>query len=187
MSQKIIVKIRKNTKGSSVIFEKTCTKCHIVKPMSCFNKSAASADGFYARCRDCVHIDMKQRYVQDPKIKATAKRRNRERYQNDDVYREMVLEHHRTRSRIMLTGCVPELYRQLLKEQKGVCKLCGKVNKDGRELSVDHCHKTGKIRWLLCFRCNLLFGNVQDDPTRLRKAADMLEEFFNSQLEGKNV
>ena len=44
-------------------------------------------------------------------------------------------------------------YANLLKKQKGVCAICGKPPK-GLKLAVDHDHKTGRIRGLLCAYCN---------------------------------
>lgn len=50
-------------------------------------------------------------------------------------------------------GITTEDYNQMLKEQDGKCAVCGKPPKTMR-LAVDHCHKTGKIRGLLCSYCN---------------------------------
>ena len=51
-------------------------------------------------------------------------------------------------------GITPAYYDQLLAFQGGVCGVCGKVQKSGRKLAVDHDHDTGKIRGLLCQACN---------------------------------
>ena len=42
-------------------------------------------------------------------------------------------------------------------------------------LAVDHCHKTGKIRQLLCSNCNPAIGFIKDSPELARKMADYLE------------
>jgi hypothetical protein len=50
-------------------------------------------------------------------------------------------------------GITDDAYEQLLAEQEGGCAICGNPPKT-RRLSVDHNHRTGKVRGLLCFRCN---------------------------------
>lgn len=64
-------------------------------------------------------------------------------------------------------------YNQKLKDQGGVCAICGKP--DRRRLSVDHDHDTGAVRGLLCSRCNSGIGFMDDDLTRLRAAVRYLE------------
>ena len=65
-------------------------------------------------------------------------------------------------------------YEQMLADQNGVCKICGKPDPDFA-LSVDHCHKTGKVRGLLCGSCNFGLGKFYDSPNLLRRAAEYLE------------
>ena len=61
-------------------------------------------------------------------------------------------------------GITTEDYDLLLQEQSGVCKVCNKTCSTGRRLSVDHDHKTGKIRGLLCRNCNVALGYLGDNP-----------------------
>jgi hypothetical protein len=49
-------------------------------------------------------------------------------------------------------------YDRMLNEQGGGCAICGNPPKS-RRLHVDHDHKTGKVRGLLCFRCNRALPN----------------------------
>lgn len=56
--------------------------------------------------------------------------------------------------------------------QSGRCAAC---NHPHARLQVDHCHKTGVVRGLLCGACNSAAGRLRDDPARLRKLADYLE------------
>jgi len=67
-------------------------------------------------------------------------------------------------------------YEAMLKSQGGGCAICGGTDtgKTGF-LSVDHDHKTGNVRALLCQPCNLALGFMQDNPERLRLAADYVE------------
>lgn len=86
-------------------------------------------------------------------------------------------------------GITESDYEALYQKQGGVCAICGKsetvphgkTGKPGR-LSVDHCHKTGQVRGLLCSRHNLMIGLMQDDPETADRAAAYLrslkEELF---------
>ena len=69
-------------------------------------------------------------------------------------------------------GVSLEKYNKLQKEQKGLCKICGKKPK--RKLCLDHCHKTNKIRGLLCHSCNFGLGLFKDKISVLKKAIKYL-------------
>lgn len=70
-------------------------------------------------------------------------------------------------------GITPEEYLDMEEAQGGVCKICGEPP-DKTRLHVDHCHKTGKVRGLLCFKHNLLLGYCDDSVEVLNKAAAYL-------------
>lgn len=63
-------------------------------------------------------------------------------------------------------------YRNILESQDGVCAIC-KTNSDTK-LSVDHDHDTGRVRGLLCRKCNLGIGFLRDSVDFLRNAIDYL-------------
>lgn len=67
-------------------------------------------------------------------------------------------------------GITIEEYEQMLAQQKGRCMICRKKPSDSKKLAVDHCHKTGKVRGLLCHHCNNGLGCFKDD-TELMTAA----------------
>ena len=67
-------------------------------------------------------------------------------------------------------------YESMLIEQNRCCAICHKTEEEeGRGLSVDHNHRTGAIRGLLCGNCNRALGHAQDNPSILRALADYLE------------
>lgn len=69
-----------------------------------------------------------------------------------------------------------EYYKILLK-QNNLCGICGTDGKDfNHRLHVDHCHKTGKFRGILCGNCNSAIGKLQDSPEILLKAIEYLKE-----------
>ncbi len=72
-------------------------------------------------------------------------------------------------------GISLEQYNHLLKVQWNACKICGSTAPSGGVFSVDHCHKTGKVRGLLCHLCNIGLGAFKDSTETLKKAISYLE------------
>jgi Recombination endonuclease VII len=64
----------------------------------------------------------------------------------------------------------PGDYEKVLEFQGGVCFICGLPPKEGKNLHVDHCHKTGLTRGLLCWKDNAAVGKFNDDSTRVHRA-----------------
>lgn len=74
-------------------------------------------------------------------------------------------------------GISLEEYDELLARQDGGCAICGSRDHALEyQLAVDHDHETGRVRGLLCHRCNLGIGQFGDDLDLLRKAIKYLEE-----------
>jgi hypothetical protein len=77
-------------------------------------------------------------------------------------------------------------FKQMLDEQKHLCAICGKpemlTHQSGtpRLLCIDHNHKTGAVRGLLCQRCNSALGFFNDDPNLIRRALAYLEKYGDS-------
>lgn len=67
-------------------------------------------------------------------------------------------------------GISLEDYQSILSVQGGVCAICKKTPSDNISLHVDHDHKTGFIRGLLCYQCNDGLGNFKDNKELLEKA-----------------
>lgn len=78
-------------------------------------------------------------------------------------------------------GISIDQYDVMFKSQNGCCAICGEQEKaidkrtnKPRALAVDHCHKTGKIRQLLCNRCNHVLGLIKDSITICDKVKNYL-------------
>lgn len=72
-------------------------------------------------------------------------------------------------------GISLETYERLEVEQEGVCRICSKPETEltagkRKRLAVDHCHVTGKVRGLLCSKCNRGLGYFLEDEVLLLKA-----------------
>lgn len=71
-------------------------------------------------------------------------------------------------------------YENMFTAQKGCCAICRTDKPKGkgvyRIFALDHCHKTGKIRSLLCHRCNGALGMVSDSQEILARMVSYLKE-----------
>lgn len=74
-------------------------------------------------------------------------------------------------------GLEPSEHERMLSEQNGVCAICERECRTGRDLAVDHNHKTYKVRGLLCNDCNLGLGKFEENVVLLRSAANYLEKY----------
>jgi hypothetical protein len=108
----------------------------------------------------------KKRYAEDPEYRAKHVARSRR-------YRAAHKEQLKERERLARYGLSQADYDAMLARQGGVCAICRK--KSNRPLQVDHCHKTGKVRGLLCLNCNTALGRFHDDPDLMRAAIAYLE------------
>ena len=114
-------------------------------------KDKKSKTGYGKRCKNCRREQQRRRIKENP-----------EHY--EAIWRRQHLKNR--------YGITPEDYEEMLSEQKGKCAICdrqGQSSGNKRLLDVDHCHKTGKIRGLLCNRCNQSMGKVKDDIDLLKK------------------
>lgn len=133
-----------------------------------------------------------KRKPRTPEQIAERNRKRRERYATDPEYRERMkqqakenqMRHPLTKKNGRLKaefGITLAEYSTLLEKQGGVCAICGKsmtgVKEKGKQehaLYVDHDHKTGKVRGILCNNCNFGIGHFLDNPQLLLKAAEYL-------------
>jgi hypothetical protein len=141
--------------------KKYCIKCKEILPIEKYGKDLSKHDNLTHLCLECKNIDYRVRF------KTSNKGREKSKLQyhgNKDKYKNWEL--------IRLFGITLEDYNRMLKEQNNVCYICNKpeTSKRRKKLSVDHCHKTNKVRGLLCSNCNLGLGNFQDNIEFLEKA-----------------
>jgi hypothetical protein len=75
-------------------------------------------------------------------------------------------------------GITLEEYEAMFAKQDGFCAICAEAEKAidhltgaPRRLAVDHCHRTNKIRGLLCLACNTAIGKLKDNPVLIERAA----------------
>lgn len=176
---------------------KHCTKCQILKDKKLFSKDSGNPDGLYAWCKDCVHL---HQVLNKQRIRM---KQNEWRKKNADYVKKYSSEYElnnkamRAISRKIRRDLHPEItkhkslqrtfgitfndFTKMKENQNFVCAICkkpetAKHKNKIRELAVDHDHKTGKIRQLLCHQCNSGLGNFKDDINLLYTAIKYLEK-----------
>lgn len=161
---------------------KTCTKCLKEKDIDCFPTYKKSKGGVHSQCRKCL-CDYQRNYKRTPK--AVEYQRNYQRrdhvrqYQKEykEKNRQRLLNYHRNRWLKVKYGISQKDYEKMFKEQGGRCAICLVPHE---LLAVDHDHKTGDIRQLLCNPCNQGIGMLREDCQVLRSAIKYLEKHHPS-------
>jgi hypothetical protein len=89
-------------------------------------------------------------------------------------YREM--EKNKTKLFLKKYGITNNDYNEMFDQQKGCCKICFIHQKELKtKLFIDHDHKTGKVRGLLCNSCNLVLGFAKDNINILEESIKYLK------------
>jgi len=166
---------------------KHCTRCQTEKPRDQFYKSKANKDGLQTWCKSCTkqtqsesrkeNPDKHSKWSKDSYYKNHAKSKKRVRHNTTKWAKENpeLYALHKFRSKLKKYGLTEESYNALVSKQNNCCAICGtNPMAIGEELSIDHCHETGKVRGLLCRPCNLGIGNLKDSLELVLKAANYL-------------
>lgn len=77
------------------------------------------------------------------------------------------------RHRFYKYGLTPEAFSALLTRQNGECACCGTDEPLGKGWSVDHCHVSGKVRWILCNNCNAALGLIGENAATAKRLYEM--------------
>ena len=146
----------------TTLSDKQCYKCESIKPLSNFHKETAIKGGFSNYCKECTT------------------KRSRNYYQaNRDICnkknalwkKKHPLRVRQVRWRKAGISITPGEYVALREAQNSRCAIC--LNTP-TVLVVDHCHRTGVVRGLLCSTCNRALGLFADSKERLTKAFEYL-------------
>ena len=155
---------------------KKCSRCKKEKDFSEFGKEKKGKNGLKSICKKCctkrqkIYLQsergkiVKKRYAQSEKGKIATKRyyqHNKETYAKHSKLNSH--RHNLKRHNLTLTD-----YDQMFDKQNGNCAICG-LPELTRRLAVDHNHKTGKVRALLCLRCNMELGVYENKREILEK------------------
>lgn len=128
---------------------RTCAGCKAAKPASDFYYNWKREE-FTARCKPCHSEASKQLYAEKSKFRIL---------QNDAYYRKQY-------------GITLLEVEEMKQKANNQCQICSVDFDTKNRPRVDHCHSTGRVRGLLCHKCNVALGLLHDSADLLRKAAD---------------
>lgn len=138
---------------------KWCGRCKKWLPLNNFSFNKVKWDGLQERCSECRHIHWKTIGCKTRKEVPVEIKRKRKR--------AMVLKYH---------NITQKEFDSLLKIQNNKCAICGSPDWGRPSPCIDHDHSTGKIRGLLCNRCNRTLGFTEDSVSLLFKMAKYLKK-----------
>ncbi len=145
------------------------------------------------RCKICARSKSKQ-YKKENREKYLQGKK--EHYKNNyDYYKQQHKEKYRKEKEkygALLSlkkvcearGITIEDYHKMVEKQNNKCAIChqyetrknGKGNGEVLRLSIDHCHKTNKVRGLLCHACNTAIGKFKDNTINLYRAIRYIKQ-----------
>jgi hypothetical protein len=132
---------------------KTCKTCNNTYDLTNFSKG----QGKYKTLNDCKKCDAERRklyYHSMPDNKRTENRIKQRLYEYKKIY-----------------GLPHKLAEKLANNREGKCLICNEI----KLLVVDHCHKTGEVRGLICSHCNSVLGYAKDNIITLENAVKYLK------------
>ncbi len=173
-----------------------CTKCGIAQYPKAFHKRPDLPDGLQTVCKSCVNAQrleyrqnnkerlktQKRAYYEKNKDRILAKN-DRWRRDNPEQLKASRRKAYGKRKTSVREWNLQHNYKISLIEfnemfilQDGRCAICKRHQSElSKALHVDHDHKTGDVRGLLCAHCNLALGGFRDDMSRLKQAIVYLE------------
>lgn len=171
-----------------VMENQTCTACQQTKALTDFYLRQKDPPLYKTKCKACYSVTQKT-YAKTPNGREAAKKAYaRWRSENLELARQISREGNRAaRERDPRRfksyelkahyGITLDEYDALLTAQGGVCAICGAAEPRGMGVfHVDHCHKSSKVRGLLCNECNMGLGKFKDSEQLLLAAAKYLTE-----------
>lgn len=155
---------------------KTCRICGERKAIGQFYKMRAGMYGVMANCKLCTNAKRREAYKEWP---IELKRRYHAGEKARKAANPAEYKLRKRKETIRTYGITYEQFLQYQAAQDHCCLIC----KRHRNLVIDHDHKTGKYRGLLCVPCNTGLGQFRDLPSLMRKAARYVEKHTKTQFQ----
>lgn len=118
------------------------------------------------KCVECINKETNERMAK--------------KYKTPEELRKVRLNRQRKSNLKRLYGITLEEFYSILEEQNNKCKICSvdifmDAKNRNQKTCVDHCHKTGKVRGILCHKCNVAIGLLDDDISKIELVVNYLK------------
>lgn len=165
------------------ITTKICKACNVEKEIACFGVAKAYAGGHRHQCRPCrteesrkwANSERGQKLLKDYREvnRETIREKRLKKYVDESVKRHFQI--------------TEEVFNQLLAQQGGGCGICGRLmsNHGRRRMVVDHCHTDGRVRGILCMKCNVGIGQLGDTDESIRRAFTYMQSAYAREPVGR--
>lgn len=157
------------TKGDSMSATKVCRTCKQHVPIiGGFTKMRTTKDGLDVICRACKSITHKKWAKANSKaIVEKARRWRLDNLERSRKWQKAYGQKMKKRNRAKRYGLTVDELDAMLEAQGHKCASCEDPLGDGARQGIDHDHITGRVRGILCCRCNLAIGLLLDDMARM--------------------
>lgn len=135
------------------VIDRKCIGCEEVKEAKHFYYNWKREE-FTSRCKPCHSDASRKLYADKSKFRVL---------QNDAYYRKQY-------------GITLLEVEEMKQRCNNSCEICGILFATDNKPRVDHCHVTGRVRGLLCHKCNVAIGLLKDDASLMRKAAEYVTQ-----------
>lgn len=165
---------------------KECTKCKRILSLNFFHKKSVNKGGLAAQCRECTREYSKAWYTANPeKSKALRKRYSvkNPNYQTEwarknPEKRKAIMQRFTAKKKYARYGLTNSEYEAIIASQGCKCAICIRPFGTGQSAPhVDHDHRIGNVRGILCQGCNVAIGFFYDNPDSCESAARYLRKF----------
>ena len=171
--------------GQTLPAEKFCTRCEQVKSLELFNKQLRGKFGRNSWCKACQREKLLETACSITLAEKKCTCCKAVKPAADFMVSKTAIHGLQGRCRECMRwekikinfGLSRQDYETMLVNQNGVCAICKTPKSE--ILSVDHSHKTGKVRGLLCNACNTSIGMLNDSPEILKSAIVYLHRHEN--------
>ncbi len=145
-----------------------CRKCKVEKELSKFSFEK-DIQQYRKTRKECRNIQMRPKRLENIDNIRISRKKAYDKHKDKILFRLQARKFNLTYEELDL----------LYKSQENKCAICGQLSRTSRRLAVDHDHKTGKIRGLLCGLCNAAIGHFEERSDWLENAIQYLKEHEN--------